>query len=96
MSADSATSPITHDQAGRRFVSVREGHEARLDYERMGDTLAITHTLVPDAIGGRGIASELVRTAVEFARAEGLKVQPACSYAETWLRRHPEYDELRA
>ena len=38
----------------------------------------------------------LVQAAVEYARAEGLKVDPRCSYADAWMRRHPEYQGLRA
>lgn len=96
MPDDVAISPIHHDRRGRRFVVVRDGHEAWLDYEQAGDTLVITHTLVPAAIGGRGIAGELVRAALEFVRTQGLRARPACSYADAWMRRHPDYDDLRA
>lgn len=96
MPDDAAISPIQHDQAGRRFIVVRDGHEAWLDYELADGTLVITHTIVPDAIGGRGIAGELVRSALEFVRAQGLRVRATCSYAEAWMRRHPEFDDLRA
>lgn len=97
MPADaSSPSTVAHDRAGQRFVAVHDGHEAWLDYTVAGDVLAITHTIVPAAIGGRGIAGELVRTALEYARAARLRVRPACSYAEGWMRRHPGYDDLRA
>ena len=46
-------------------------------------------------IGGRGIAGQLVRAALEFARGQGLKVRPECSYADAWMRKHPDYDTLR-
>ena len=96
MPDDAVISPIHHDHAGRRFVVVRDGHEARLDYEQAGNLLVITHTLVPAAIRGRGIAGELVRAALEFVRTQGLRVRPACSYSDAWMRRHPGYDDLRA
>jgi predicted GNAT family acetyltransferase len=56
--------------------------------------MTITHTLVPEAIGGRGVAADLTRAALETARANGWKVVPMCSYAVTYLRRHPEYNDL--
>ena len=96
MPDDAVISPIHHDRAGRRFVVVRDGHEAWLDYEQAGNILVITHTLVPAAIRGRGIAGELVRAALEFVRTQGLRVRPACSYSDAWMRRHPGYDDLRA
>jgi hypothetical protein len=32
----------------------------------------------------------------EHARAENLKLAPRCSYAVAWLKRHPEFDDLKA
>lgn len=87
-------SDVQHQPEAERFVVVVDGVEAELAYRREGNTLAITHTGVPEAIGGRGIASDLVRAAFEFARGEGLRVRPLCSYAMAWIRRHPEYDGL--
>lgn len=96
MPPDPASFSVSHDPVGQRFVVLLDGHQARLDYQRTDGSLDLTHTLVPDAIGGRGVAGQLVRAALEFARAQGLRVRPSCSYAETWMRRHPEYDDLRA
>lgn len=87
---------IAHDPASQRFNIEADGHTGYLEYERAGDAMVITHTIVPPAIGGRGIAGDLVRTAVEFARAEGLKVDPRCSCADAWMRKHREYEALRA
>jgi predicted GNAT family acetyltransferase len=87
---------IVHDQAARRFIIVVDGVEAELEYLLGEHAITITHTGVPPAIGGRGVAGALVHAAVEFARGAGLKVVPACSYAEAWMRRHREYADLRA
>ncbi|MCE7901584.1 MAG: N-acetyltransferase, partial [Gammaproteobacteria bacterium PRO9] len=32
---------------------------------------------------------------LEFARSQGWKVRPVCSYAVAWMNRHPEYAGLR-
>ena len=87
---------IVHDQVARRFVVVVDGVEAELDYLLGELAITITHTGVPPAIAGRGVAGALVHAAVEFARGAGLKVVPACAYAEAWMRRHREYADLRA
>ena len=89
-------SQIRHDAASRRFAIEVDGHLGYLEYERDGGTMAITHTIVPPAIGGRGVAGALVKAAVTWADAEGLSVDPRCSYADAWMRRHPEYERLRA
>jgi predicted GNAT family acetyltransferase len=88
---------IDHQPDRQRFSIHVDGHEAELDYVREGDVLVITHTGVPAAIGGRGIAGVLVQAAVDFARANGLRVRPACSYAASWMDRHrDEVGALRA
>ncbi|QDA58363.1 GNAT family N-acetyltransferase [Thermomonas aquatica] len=89
-------SEIRHDAAHHRFVTEVDGHLAYVEYVPGDNAIAITHTIVPAAIGGRGIAGNLVRAALLHARNEGLKVEPLCSYADAWMRRHPEFDALRA
>lgn len=86
---------VSHDAARHRFETEVDGHVGYVEYSLGGGVMSINHTIVPPAIGGRGIAARLVRAAVDFAQAEGLKVDPQCSYAEAWMRRHPEYAGLR-
>jgi uncharacterized protein len=87
---------IRHDQSSRRFIVDVDGHSGYLEYEAGSGTMTITHTIVPPAIGGRGIAGRLVQAALAYAREAGLKVDPRCSYADAWMRRHPEFYGLRA
>ncbi len=87
-------SDIVHDPVGHRFTTEVDGHEAELVYVPEDGAIAIVHTGVPSEIGGRGIAADLVKAALEFARAQGLKVAPRCSYAEAYVRRHREYGDL--
>ncbi len=87
---------VRHDLDARRFVAIVDGVEAELDYERSPGVIRITHTGVPPAIGGRGVAAELMHTALEYARAEKMKVTPSCSYAATYFKRHPQYADLLA
>lgn len=88
------TTAITHDIAGHKFTTNIDGHEGYVDYDAGEGRIVITHTVVPSAIGGRGIAGELVKQALEFARSEGLKVVPQCSYAAEYIRKHPDYAHL--
>lgn len=90
------TLAIRHDEAAHRFVAHVDGVEAYLEYVPEDGRIVITHTIVPEAVGGRGIAAQLVAAALEHARSAGLKVLPSCSYAEAYLDKHPEYADLRA
>ena len=87
--------PISHDAAGRRFSTEVEGHRAELDYRLDGTVMHITHTGVPSAIGGRGIAAALMKAALAHAEASGWTVVPACSYANAYMTKHPETRHLK-
>ena len=87
---------ISHQPEASRFHATVDGHEAELTYRLDGGRLTIGHTGVPGAIGGRGVAAELVRAALDFARSEALMVVPACSYAAVYIQRHPQYADLVA
>ena len=87
---------ISHDPDARRFTTRLEGHEAELVYRLQQGRMSIDHTGVPEALGGKGVAGELVKAALEYARAEGLRVVAACSYSAAYVQRHPEYADLLA
>lgn len=86
---------VEHDAARRRFSASVDGHACELDYRLDGGVMTITHTGVPAAVGGRGIAAAMTQFALEHARSHGWKVVPACSYAVVYMKRHPEFDDLR-
>jgi uncharacterized protein len=89
-------STINHDESAHRFTTDVDGSSAHLDYTLDGRVMTITHTRVPPAIGGRGIAAELTRAALQAACASGWSVTPACSYAVAYMARHPQgSDEQR-
>lgn len=87
---------IVHDAANQVFTTVVDGHTCEVEYRLTGDVMTITHTGVPSPVGGRGIAALLTKFAVQVAEAKRWKVVPACSYAETWFRRNPEFAHLLA
>src|SRR5581483_1229628 len=85
---------VTHQLDAQEFSTEVEGYRAELQYRLRDGVMTIVHTGVPDEIGGRGVAAELTRVALETARANGWKVVPACAYAEAFIRRHREYQDL--
>jgi len=80
---------VVHNAAASRFEALVEGQLSRADYRLDGDVMRMTHTEVPRALEGRGIAASLVRAALDHARERGLRVVPACSYVRAYMRRHP-------
>lgn len=83
---------IEHFPEKKVFQTVVDGETARLMYHVADGALDVRHTIVPGEIGGRGIASALVKAAYDYALANELVPVATCSYAVKWLERHPEYN----
>ena len=81
---------VNHDAGTHQFTTEVDGSRARLDYALARNVMTITHTRVPPAIGGRGVAAELMRAALDAARRAGWSVNPACSYAAAYMAKHPQ------
>jgi hypothetical protein len=67
----------------------------RCAFAMSGGTWEFYTTAVDPEYEGRGIASALVRFALDAADAAGVSVISSCWYVDAWLDRHPEYQHLR-
>lgn len=85
---------VQHQAEAQRFVVRTPQGLALCSYRRDGEVLVLHHTEVPVALEGRGIAATLVAAALAWARSEGLRVRPVCSYVASYMRRHPETQDL--
>jgi uncharacterized protein len=85
---------VTDNAAEHRFELVVDGHTAIAVYERAGDRIVFTHTIVPPELEGRGVGTRLVAGALDQVRAAGLKVVPQCPFVAAYLEKHPEAAEL--
>jgi uncharacterized protein len=64
------------------------------EYRRRPGLIAFIHTLTDPRFEGQGLASDLVRTALSEARADGLSVLPFCPFVRAYIARHTEYLDL--
>ena len=84
-----------HDNPSEyRFELEQDGATAFAAYRIQGDTITFTHTIVPPALEGHGVASRLIAYALGEARGRGLKVVPQCSFVAAYMQRHPETQDL--
>ena len=86
---------VIHNTSQSRFEATVDGLLCVADYQEIGKVMHMTHTVVPGALEGRGIAAALVSTALDWARTQGYKVNPVCSYVRVYMQRHPETQDLR-
>jgi predicted GNAT family acetyltransferase len=56
--------------------------------------VTLSHTIVDPEYRGRGIATGLVKHALDDIRARSLKLTNYCSFVADYIADHPEYKEL--
>ncbi len=84
---------IKHDTAGHKAWTEIDGNMASVEYILNEGVLDIQHTYVPAPLEGKGIASQLVKFVYDYACENGLEPAATCSYAQAWLKRHPDYEK---
>jgi uncharacterized protein len=86
---------VRHEPERRRFTVAELGHEAYLEYYELPDgSLDYAHTYTPNEIRGRGIATAIIKHALDWARENEKKIAPGCPFVETYIDRHREYKDL--
>ena len=87
---------IVHNQVAHRFEVALPAGLGHADYRRVGSTLHMVHTEVPDPGQNRGVAASLVAAALDYAKANGLRIVPMCPYVRAYMRKRPETHDLLA
>lgn len=85
---------VRHNPAASRFETQVGPHLAVADYVREEGRITFTHTYVPTALRGQGIAEKLVRAGLAHAQEQKLRVVPECSYVAAFVERHKEFQPL--
>jgi hypothetical protein len=94
MAQQSGSDEVVDNEAEGQFEMRTEAGTAVLTYDRREGELFLLHTGVPDEMEGKGIGGQLVKAALEQARARNFKVVPYCSFARAYAERHPEYADV--
>ena len=92
--SNEAEPKVVHNRELNRYEIEVEGHLSVLEYTREGNVITYTHTEVPKALEGRGIAGRMAAKALGDAEAEGVQIVPQCSYIETYVTRHPQFEAM--
>jgi uncharacterized protein len=89
---------VVADNAEQRRYEARVGSEVAgfILYRLHPGRMTLIHTEVAPALEGKGIASQLVKGALDDIRRRGLTIVPICPFVRGYLRRHPEYTDLVA
>jgi len=89
-------SEVVRRAADKFLIRMAPGKYAYLKYHLKWGAMYIDATFTPNEYRGRGLAAELTKAAIEYARENALKIVPNCSYAAGYFEKHPEYRDLLA
>jgi len=90
---------IEHERSDYRgaFVWVQDGKRlAEMTYSVAGSRVIIDHTQVDELLRGKNAGAQLVRAAVEWARAENVKLLPLCPFARSVFDKTSAYADVLA
>ena len=90
---------IEHEHSGHRgaFVWMEDGERlAVMTYTVAGSRVIIDHTDVDDRLRGKGAGKQLVKSAVEWARADKVQLMPLCPFARSVFEKTPDYSDVLA
>jgi predicted GNAT family acetyltransferase len=99
MSAGRTGSIEVVDVPQRQRFEIRDGGEmvGLADYHLGDGTIDFVHTEVDHDRRNQGLASQLVRGALDDVRARHrFRVIASCSYVARWIDAHPDYRPLLA
>ncbi len=85
---------VVNNKAHHRYELVVDGHLAASYYSIADGVITFIHTEVPPELGGKGIGSTLIRSALDQVRADGLKVIAQCPFVKAYIDKHSDYADL--
>ena len=89
---------IEHKKIGSKglfFIRGDKGTLAEMVYTMpSADKMIIEHTEVSEALKGQSAGYKLVFAAVEYARANKIKIIPLCPFANSVFKKKPELADV--
>jgi uncharacterized protein len=88
--------PAVLDAPERSRLEVRVDGELAgfAEYRRRRGLIEFIHTEIEPRFEGHGLASELIESALDQARSDGLAVLPYCPFVRGYIANHDEYLDL--
>lgn len=89
---------VTDATERRRYEALIDGELAGIaEYRASEGIVTFIHTQVMDGFEGKGVASGLLRAALDDVRAHDRKVRAVCPFVRGYLEKHgDEYGDLLA
>lgn len=94
MTTDKTGAPTEVTAEADRFTISVDGKKAGFtEFIDHDGQRIFPHTVVDKEFGGRGLATILIREALEATRADGLRIVPVCSMVAGFVEKNDEFAE---
>jgi predicted GNAT family acetyltransferase len=87
---------VIHDKDKSQFIITIDNKECYVEYNMENNKMNLYHTYTDPDLRGKGLAAKVVVAAFEYAKSNNLKIIPGCTYVQSFVSKHKEYDELLA
>jgi uncharacterized protein len=93
---DGRSLELARNDAGKRYTGSVEGRvAAKAEFIPTGQLVIFTHMETDPSFEGQGVASQLVRWALDDVRARGMHVVAVCPFVKAYIGKHSdEYGDL--
>ena len=85
-----------HPEAARYELTVDGERVGFVTYRQSPGVITFLHAEVDPSQERRGLGAQLVRGALDDARARGLAVRPVCPFVQWFIETHESYRDLLA
>jgi len=89
---------VIHQPDEQSFYALVDGKEtdAEMAYSLPSPhVIDFTHTYVPEALRGKGVADELIKTGLNYARDNGYQIIASCPVVRHYVTQYHEYQSLQ-
>ncbi|WP_203648306.1 GNAT family N-acetyltransferase [Secundilactobacillus yichangensis] len=90
------SSPLIRYEPGHFYIDGQDGNLLAeiIFHNQQNKRIVITNTRVNERIRSQGIANQLTLRVIRFAQIHELTIIPDCTYAQYFVKKHPEYQQL--
>lgn len=81
---------LRHEEQACKYEYHIDGHIAYITYHDENGNMHLTHTVVPEALAGKGLAKILLEAVLEQIKQDNKKAIAQCSYIVKYLEKNPQ------
>ena len=85
---------LIHNEKESKYEYHIDGYIAYITYDDQNGNMHLTHTIVPEALAGKGLAKTLLEAVLAQIKQDNKKAVAKCSYIVNYLVKHPEANDL--